>query len=720
MPVQGTLTLLDFRSRVIAELASKDARVQEPVALEKIGPWLPAVTVALEDHRFYGHGAVDLRAVAGALFHDARSGRLAAGGSTITQQLLKLATGRAGKSWLAKIRESVLAVKLELAWSKERILAEYLNRVDYGNRRLGPEAAARAYFGKSASELTLAEAVFLAGLPQAPSRLNPWRHPAAAAARFGRSLARLERLGLITPEQKAALAVSPPEVLRVEPVNLAPHFADAIRARWPALAGSVRTTLDLDMQRAAELMVREHIRALNRYNVTGAALVVVENATGAVRAMVGSPAYREDETDGALTPRSCGSTLKPFIYLAAIDRRILTAATLLPDTPDAVSEAYRDYDPQNYDNRFLGPVRVREALGNSLNVPAVVALSRLGARRAFSGLQAWGFHFPRGLDEYGAGFILGNAEVSLLDLASAYAGLARGGVASPAALLASSRGPSVSAASPEASAIVTDILCDNGAREKTFGPGSPLALGVRVAAKTGTSSGFRDGWTVGFDKEHTVAVWAGNADGRPMRELLSIHSAAPLWASMMRYLLRADHPLDPPVENGGLVRREVCKATGLLPFGGSTGTIRELFLKGTEPTADSSGWFVVAGGKTRLRLPAEYAAWCRSAYNWLDAVAASGANLTITNPRPDAIYTVDATLPRSQQMVEFVSNADPGVHVDWFVNGRKLEPGPGGREFWPLASGRWDLKAVSESREAVSAFNVEDPAEAAAGRVSAK
>ena len=707
-PAAGTLTLLDYRGRVIAELASREARVQEPVPLDQMGRWLPAVTVALEDRRFYEHGAVDFRATAAAVLHDVESGRIAAGGSTITQQLVKIATGRTGKSWRAKIRESLLAWKLERAWSKERILAEYLNRADYGNRRLGPEAASRACFGKSARDLTLAEAVFLAGLPQSPSRLNPWRFPAEAARKYENSLARLERLRIVTPEQRAALAASPPEIQHIEPVNLAPHFTDAIRARWPGLAGRVRTTLDLDLQRTAELMVRERIHSLNRFDVTDAALVVIENSTGAVRAMAGSPDYRENQTNGALTPRSCGSTLKPFLYLAAIDRHILTAATLLPDTPDAISEAYRDYDPRDYDNRFLGPVRVREALGNSLNVPAVVALSRLGARRAFDGLETWGFHFPQGLDECGAGFILGNAEIRLLDLAGAYAGLARKGSATAPALLASTHNPVAFAASPEAAEIITDILCDNDAREKTFGPKSPLAFPVRVAAKTGTSSGFRDGWAVGFNKDHTVAVWTGNADGRPMRELPSIGSAAPLWAAMMRYLLLTDRPVDPPRVSDKLARVAICKLTGLLPSSQSGETISELFLKGTEPAGDSSSWFIEAGGKTRLLLPAEYAAWCHSPFNWLDAVPASNAKLAINNPKPNATYQVDDTLPRSQQMVEFVSNAEAGVPVDWFVNGQKLSPGRDGRVFWRLSSGHWQVKAASMSQEAVSTFDVEE------------
>jgi len=371
-PLDGTLNLQDFHGRTIAQLPSADARVQIPVPLAKMGEYLPRVTIALEDKRFASHHGIDLRAVCSAVWRDLRSGRIVSGGSTITEQLIKLATGRQGHSWTGKLREAVAAWKLEHRWDKSQILAAYLNRASYGNRRLGPEAAAQAYFGKSAAHLTLAEAIYLAGLPQAPSRFNPWLHPAAAAARYKFSLDRLAAAGVITQAQRDLLA-APPTVLHCEPPHLAPNFVDAMLRANPGLRGTVRTTLDLDLQRTAEWAVRTHLASLNRADITQAALVIIENSTGAVRALVGSSDFAQAQTNGALQSRSCGSTLKPFIYLAAIDRRLITAATLLPDTPDAIRDAYTDYDPQDFNHRYLGPVRVREALACSLNVPAVSA-----------------------------------------------------------------------------------------------------------------------------------------------------------------------------------------------------------------------------------------------------------------------------------------------------------------------------------------------------------
>jgi penicillin-binding protein 1C len=683
----GTLTLLDCRGREIADGASPEARAQLPRRLDEMGKWLPRVTIALEDHRFYEHPGVDWRATAAAAMRNLQSGHVISGGSTITQQLVKIANGRHGHSWSAKIYESICAWKLERRWSKRQIVAEYLNRSSYGNRRLGPEAAARAYFGKTAHDLTLAESIYLAGLPQAPTRFNPWKHPSRAQQKYERSLARLAELNLITREQRQLFAQSPPSVGRFNPPHLAPHFVDAVVAQNPKLRGTVRTSLDLDLQSKAEQLLRSHLAALNRHDISEAAMVIVENETGAVRAMVGSSNYAKYQINGAIRPRSCGSTLKPFVYLNAIDRRVMTAATLLPDTPDAIRDEYADYDPQNFNHRYLGPVRLREALGCSLNVPAVFTLSRLGARPTFYELRKWGFEFSRELSDYGAGFVLGNAEIRLVDLAGAYSGLARNGIAMRAKLLSAEHHPMSRIASREATEIINDILCDNSAREKSFGPHSPLAFEERIAVKTGTSSGFRDAWTVGFNQEHTVAVWAGNFDGRPMRDTFAVRSATPLWAAMMHDLLQHDHPLAPPEESESIVRRDICADTGLLP---STHSMRlnEIFLKGTEPTQDSSGWFSVDG---KLLLPNGYANWCASGNNTRGARVLREPR--ITNPIANARYEIDRALPSSQQMIELTATL--GDNVQWFVNGAPQFPQADGRFFWQLAPGEWKLRAAS-------------------------
>ena len=715
--MSGTATLLDARGEPLAELPDKTARSRHPLPLARLGADLPRLTVALEDRRFYRHHGADPVALLGAMARDARAGRVVSGASTVTEQLVKLAAGRpGGRTLLAKAREAVAAWKLERHMGKAEILERYLNALSYGNRLVGPQAAARAYFNKDAAALAPAEAIYLAGLPQGPTRLNPWRHPAAAEFRYGRSVRRLAALGTITPDEARRLADAPPHPGRFLPARRAAHFVDLLAARrgrgeLPDPPGGVlRTTLDPDLQRLAETLTRRHLDDLQREGDDSpqAAVVVVENATGAVRALVGSGDYDDPErgqVNGAVRPRSAGSTLKPFLYLNAFDRRLLTAASILPDTAEAVRATFADYDPQNYHaGRHLGPVRVRTALGSSLNVPAVVALGRfVGARQAFYEFGRWGFRFKGGLDEYGAGFILGNAEIRLLDLAGAYAGLARGGLAGRVRTLERDSAPLERVASPEACAIVTDILCDPQARRATFGAGSPLDFpeGVRVAVKTGTSSGFRDKWCVGFDGRHTVAVWAGHFDGRPMNEAVGIHAAAPLWHALMDFLLRERHdPTVPePTVDARLVRREVCPLTGLVPApeaGGPAG-VPELFLAGTEPKASAAGSFAAEadGGPARLRLPLEYAAWCRSPQNTLGAVApppeetTAAASVAILCPPEHARYTVDPELPARQQMLELTANTNEPGRVRWTVNGAPVEPRADGRVFWPLARGTW-------------------------------
>jgi len=697
-PLSGTPTLLDIRGREIAELASERARVQIPLTLNEMGDWLPRVTIALEDRRFYHHRGIDWQATCRASLRNLQAGRIIGGGSTITQQLVKLACHRQQRNWFAKFYESIVAWKLERLWTKERILAEYLNRSSFGNRRLGPEAASRSYFGKPARELTLGESIYVAGLSQAPTRFNPWRHPDRAERKYTRSLDLLTKTGLLNASQRKLLSEIPPVPGHFDPPHFAPNYVDAIKQRHPEMAGKVRTTLDLDLQRIAELKLRAQLTSLNRYDITDAAVVILDNASGAVRAMVGSSNYVNNQVNGSIRSRSCGSTLKPFVYLTAIDRRLLTAATLLADTSDAIRDRYSDYDPQNFNHRYLGPVRVREALACSLNVPAIIALSRVGARSAFYELQKWGFDFPRSLDDYGAGFILGNAEIRLTDLAAAYAGLARGGLSTRPKLLGSEFFPIARVASAAATEIITDILCDNEARKKSFGANSPLAFSERIAAKTGTSSGFRDAWTVGFDKEHTVAVWIGNSDGRPMRDTLAVQCAAPLWAAIMRELLRNDHPIPPPDE--ALVRREICPATGLLPSRFSPGTITELFLPGTDPAQDSSAWFTEEG---KLLLPVEYASWCSSRENTIGAMILPEPR--IINPRPGATYQIDSVLPPRQQMIELLATI--GSDVRWYVGGALIPPQPDGRYFWQLTPGEWSLKAMGRRGTVEQSFKVQ-------------
>ena len=697
----STSVIVDLRGRSLAVLATPFSRESYPGRLRDMGKWLPLATVAIEDARFWSHPGVDLRATLGAFLRNLRTGRVISGGSTITQQLVKISSASATRTVPDKIREAFAALRLERDWDKSRILEAYLNRLDYGNRRIGPEAAARAYFGKPAGELSLAEAIFLAGLPQSPTHFNPWRDPNPSIERYRRNVRRLAKAGLLPAGASLELLLSnPPQVGRYDPANEAPHFVGMIRRHLRAdlkegdTSENITTSLDLDLQRLATRILREHLFATAALGVSDAAVVVIENSTGAIRALACAGDPTRASINSAMEPRSCGSTLKPFLYLTLIDQRKLTAASLLPDTPDAINEEYRDYDPQNYSARYLGPVRVREALGNSLNVPAVFALSRNGARETFDYLKTWGLKFPGSFDSYGAGFILGNAPVRLVELAGAYASLARGGEFWPPRLTTKSPSEVRRLASPEACAIVADILCDNRARAASFGAASPLSLPKRTAVKTGTSSGFRDGWCVGFNRDHTVAVWAGNLEGRPMRELLAVRSAAPLWAAMMMSLYAAGDRPWPNLEEGAFLHaEEIAAETGLLPRPDEP-ILREWFLPGTEPVANASELYE----NGVLRLPAEYHAWCAGPQNVLGAAAQTKV-LKILYPKDGARFSYNPAMSPEQQMLPLQSSLP---ECEWFLNGKKIA-----QPLIPLARGTWTVSAHAPGQVAVANYVVE-------------
>jgi len=690
-PPEATLLLLDRKGRELASAENGQARMAVPVPLEDMGRWLPSVTVALEDHRYPSHPGVDPWALAGVL-----SGQRVGGASTIEQQLLKLATTpRRGLD--RKLYENLAAIKLSTLHGKDAVLEAYLNRLSYGNRRQGPEAAARSYFGKAARHLTLAESIYLAGLPKAPTLYNPWSQPRACEERYRESLRLLSQKGFLSKELAGELADEPPRVRQVAPVRRAEHFVDALLAREPGLQGRRFSGLDLELQEYVQAQVAAHLNKLESRQVEQAAVVVLDNATGEIRAMVGSRGYHgpAGQNNGALLFRSPGSALKPFVYLNAIDGKVLTAATLLPDTPDAIRRLYPDYDPVNYDKRYQGPVRVRDALGNSLNVTAVVAADRAGPRPTFAFLQNCGLRFPGTFERYGAGMVLGNGPVRLIDLAGAFRALVNRGEWGSPQWLQGGHGERRTIASPEACDILIDILSDNSARQITFGPESPLTFGQRVPVKTGTSSGFRDAWCVGSTGRHTVAVWMGNFDGRPMLEVASSSGPGPLWRRIINRLLPEDGPVPEPHIGDALTRVEVCALTGLLPGKRSPGTVAELFLAGTEPAETADTWFDPDG---RPVLPAAYAVWCRSVFNTMGARAKEATDLAILQPADGSRFTRDPALPEGQQLIQLVANRG-AEQPEWFWNGRPVAAHDG-KHFIPMEPGKHTIELRTESGRA--------------------
>lgn len=706
----ATPVLFDRHGRLIAEPGTEGSRRCIPVPLEKVSPYLIEAVVGLEDRRFRRHGGVDWLASLSTAFDNLLHGRIRAGASTITQQLVKNSQPPQPRTLAVKVREAAVAIRLEREWSKDRILERYLNVLSYGNRLTGIEAAARDYFGKSAQSLNQGEAILLACLPRAPSRYNPRRYPNAAAARYKQALQRLTNADLLSPAQ-AAIWQNPPSVLPAQmDAPRAPHFVANV-LQHSDLDRPLRTTLDLALQSHVEMLLSRHLARLKLHGVNDAAVVVIEHGTGAVRAWVGSPSWAgvRGQIDGVTLPRSVGSILKPFLYLRCVDQKILTAASLLPDTPDAISHQYANYTPRNYDQRHWGPVRLREALANSLNIPAVVALSQAGARQTLAWLADAGISTSRGLETYGAGLILGNAEVTLLDATSAFGVFTNGGVVIRPIFLESQIATRRVIASPQAASILCDILSDNEARRKSFGPFTPLAFeGYRVPCKTGTSAGFRDAWTIGSTARHTVGVWLGNFSGQPMHEVASITGPAPLWRDIIATLLPQDGGISPMEHSTGLRRAEVCSTTGVLPTLASPSRIIEWFLPDTEPTTTADTFYKLDGnGGYRLTLPDEYAVWCASDHNYLGATVGQSGPLRIIHPRPDTTFVMDRNLTAGRQRIHFQAIAPAGRRIHWHLNGTSLgDSAPDDGIPWQIQPGVHQLLATDGQTEAAIRFTV--------------
>ncbi len=614
------LTFVDRNGAFLGTVLGRDGRHTVAVPLERIAPAFLDALRATEDRRFAEHGALDPLATLRAFGTAAIVRKLPGGASTLSIQLARQIVPAGDGPW-GKLVEVVVAQRLENGLSKAQILEAYANRAPMGSNLYGVEAAARTYFGIAAAHLDLAQAAFLAGLPNDPTRLDPYLHPAAARARQRFVLARMCAAGSIDRTQATRAAV---EHLSFQPrsagIVAGAHFLFFLAPQIAAGRARVRTTLDRELQRFVERQTSDVVARLAQSDVGDAAAIVIDNATGDVLAYTGSPDYFDDahlgRNDGVQALRQPGSTLKPFLYELALETRTARPTTILADVPTAYAlPQARLYEPSDYSRRFAGPVRLRLALADSLNVPAVRVLSAVGVANFLARLHALGFtHLTQSPDYYGLGLTLGGGEVSLYELARAYSTLARGGT--PANLRTTLDGTSettqlaaVSGGDP-AWAFVTDVLADPYARSAAFGMHSILEMPFPAAVKTGTSSDFRDTWTAGFTRDYTVAVWAGNFDGRPMRGISGVTGAAPLWNRIMLHLY-ATRDAAAFVPPAGYERGRICATTGTLPRAACPAVVQEWLDPGDRayvararapsvPAATYDEWLISQPERTRV------------------------------------------------------------------------------------------------------------------------
>ncbi len=614
--------------------------------LVEMSPWVWKAAISLEDRNFWENPGVNMRGLMRAFVSNVQGGSVQ-GGSSITQQLIKNVVispeERAQQSYARKIKEVILAIEVTRRYPKEKVLEWYLNYNFYGNLAYGVEAASQVYFGKSSSELSLAEAAMLAPIPQFPA-LNPIDNPEDAKERQGITLQAMVDAGEITQaEADAAFAEElnlRQSVAERFDILTAPHFAlyvlDQIKKEFNTAEDpyaiwrkglTIYTTLDVDFQKYAEQVAREQVGLLEEQgkNASNASVVAIKNDTGEILAMVGSLDYNNDEIDGqvnmATAQRQPGSSFKPYVYLTALQQG-MTPATMILDVPTAFPQADGSYyRPENYDRQYHGPVSLRNALARSYNIPAIKVMAQVGVGDALRMAHRMGINgLDRGLDYYGLNLVLGGGEVSLLDHTYAYTVFGNQGVQVGEPVLPEEARPGFRNLNPvsvlqvrdsegnvlkkyeqptaerifgaEVAYLMADIISDDVARAPSFGANTDLTLPDRkVGAKTGTTNGFKDNWTMGYTPQLTVGVWVGNTDNEAMKNVTGLSGAAPIWNQVMRYYVDNLEPTwyDRP---DAVISRTICTPSGLLPSPDCPPSKQraEIFVAGTEPTVEDNIW----------------------------------------------------------------------------------------------------------------------------------
>jgi 1A family penicillin-binding protein len=777
--------ILDRHGQLLYEVIDPHLGKHTPLDLDQIPLPLQQATVATEDARFYTNPGVELRGIVRAIWINLRGGTIVSGGSTITQQVarnvLLSPEERAERTMTRKLREAILARRLARTYTKNEILALYLNETYYGNMAYGVQAAAQAYFRKDVNELDLAECTLLAGLPQAPSIYNPLIDLEAARQRQRTVLDLMVQEGYLTTEE-ANLAASEPLQFASVPFDIhAPHFVTYVWSTLERELGvetmarggyEIHTTLDLDLQERGQAIIRHQLDALQvpggpDRNVNNAALLALAPYSGEILAMIGSADYFDASISGAvnstLALRQPGSAIKPLTYAAAFDptwqQRAeastswgalpFTAATMLVDVRTSfVTREGVGYVPLNYDLRWHGPVLLREALGSSYNLPAVKVVDAIGVESLVDQARRMGItSFEAATDRFGRALTLGGGEVTMMELAAAYGVFATGGnLVAPTGVsrVVNQAGETVYAAhvehrpvlDPRVAYLITDILSDEWARLPSFGEHSALYLGRPAAAKTGTTTDWRDNWTVGYTPDLVTAVWVGNADNAPMYHVSGITGAGPVWHDFMTWALKGRPAVDFERPEG-LVEVEVCSLTGKLPNPYCTHRQHELFIAGTEPTKECDAHQLIAidtatGLQATEQTPEHrilervYTVYPPEAVSWavgqgipqpppapavaeehlpaenMDPVAGIAQEIQIVSPFQMDRYRISNALPREDQRI--MIEARPGGQVAFasvtlYVNGEPLQTYQQApyRLWWQLEPGTHEIYAIGET-----------------------
>lgn len=606
-----TTQILDRNGKLLFKIYQDENRT--PVSLSSLPSYVKEAFLAIEDNGFYHHSGFSISSVIRATYHNLARQKIE-GGSTITQQLVKNALLTNEKTWQRKVKELILAIEVESVYDKDQILEMYLNEVGFGGPAYGIQEAANQYFGINASELTLPQAAFLAGLPKAPSKYSPYLSPALSLVRQNLVLSQMVKDGYIDQEQSNRAASTKLEFISPKIQINAPHFVMYVRDLLVDQYGEemvshgglkVTTTLDLDLQNKAENILNQELDRLSGMNVSNGSVLITRPNSGEILAMVGSRNYFDINHDGQVnlttSLRQPGSSIKVVNYALAFEKGA-TPNTLLKDEPTSFNLPGSGlWIPKNYDGRFHGTLPIRYTLANSYNIPAVLLLAKNGVANMVALGRDMGITTWNEPDRYGLALTLGSAEVKMTDMAVVYGTLANNGLRvplNPIIKIEDVSGRTIpfdpclsglpcqtkTVLKPETTFFMNDILSDNSARSAAFGYRSVLNLGpYKPAVKTGTSNDLRDNWTIGYTPDYLVAAWVGNNDNSPMSRVASgITGASPIWSQIMTDLLKNNtHNTAFAIPNT-MVKINICTITGSLTCSGCPSRM-EYFSKGAEP-----------------------------------------------------------------------------------------------------------------------------------------
>ena len=740
--------IVDRNGIILRKILSVKQGTASWVDIEQIPTTIKEAFITTEDKRFYSHNGIDVVAILRAILNYIKYQKIISGASTITQQVTRNIYNYP-RNIFTKIFGIWMAQRLEHTLSKNEILEQYLNRIPFGNQTFGIGAAADLYFSKPVKDLTTAEAVFLAAIPKSPTNYNPYRYFERTLKRQKKNLNLMLRNGLISENEFQRITKEKIVLSNHEVSFKAPHFCNQIilqNINENFRSDKIYTTLDWHFQKNIQYFIKGRLQELSSYNVHNASILVMENSTGEILVWIGSHDFFDHENagqvDGVIALRQPGSALKPFTYGLALQHN-MTAASVIPDIETQAKEVGGYYTPKNYDEQFHGPIRLRNALACSYNIPPIRILEELGGALLLETLQQAGFiSLNKSAEYYGKGLTLGNGEVTLLELVRAYAAIANGGKLIREKLVrkihypnnqiinfSTQQGSMRVIFDKEINAILIDILSDNDARIPAFGKYSPLNFSFDCAAKTGTSKDYRDNWAVGCTPEITVGVWVGNFSGEPMHNVSGISGAGPLLNDILNFLDKYIN-FSSFIKPDGLVKLEICSISGKIA-GPICPETKDEFFRPVNLPIDTCSWhrlipIDIRNGQLAtkstdncfiedqifLDLPPIYLSWMVE--NDIPLIPKDSTTffnnekkntfinrLQIISPKDNEIYKMDKILHLKYQQIKLEVEV-PGYinQIRWHVNGKLYRKVT--RPFklsWQLQPGEYQFQVIADENK---------------------